>query len=56
MGVEMLEGPTTVEGGPLDGFSWIYFRAPWGQLLEIASFDKLGYEKDTPYRLWRPER
>jgi catechol 2,3-dioxygenase-like lactoylglutathione lyase family enzyme len=56
MGVEMLEGPTTVEGGPLGGFSWIYFRAPWGQLLEIASFDKLGYENDTPHRLWRPDR
>jgi catechol 2,3-dioxygenase-like lactoylglutathione lyase family enzyme len=52
-GVELLEGPNTVDAGPLEGFSWIYFRAPWGQILEIASFDKLGYEKDTPLRLWR---
>jgi catechol 2,3-dioxygenase-like lactoylglutathione lyase family enzyme len=53
LGVEVLEGPNTVDSGPLAGFSWVYFRAPWGQLLEIASFDKLGYEKDTPHRLWR---
>lgn len=52
-GVEMLEGPNKVEAGPLAGFNWIYFRAPWGQLLEVASFDKLGYEANTPHRLWR---
>lgn len=52
-GVEMLEGPNRVEEGPLAGFDWIYFRAPWGQILEIASFDKLGYEQTSPHRLWR---
>lgn len=52
-GVEMLDGPNRVEDGPLAGFDWIYFRAPWGQILEIASFDKLGYEKTSPHRLWR---
>ena len=52
-GVEMLDGPNTVEDGPLAGFNWVYFRAPWGQVLEIASFDKLGYEKGSPHRLWR---
>jgi catechol 2,3-dioxygenase-like lactoylglutathione lyase family enzyme len=55
-GVEMLEGPNTVEEGPLAGFKWVYFRAPWGQVLEIASFDKLGYEKDTAVRLWRAKQ
>jgi catechol 2,3-dioxygenase-like lactoylglutathione lyase family enzyme len=53
MGVEMLDGPNVVDAGPLEGFKWVYFRAPWGQILEIASFDKLGYEKDSPHRLWR---
>ena len=53
LGVEMLEGPNTVDAGPLAGFSWVYFRAPWGQVLEIASFDTLGYEKESPHRLWR---
>jgi catechol 2,3-dioxygenase-like lactoylglutathione lyase family enzyme len=52
-GVEMLDGPNMVEDGPLAGFNWIYFRAPWGQILEVASFDKLGYEKTSPHRLWR---
>lgn len=55
-GVEMLDGPNSVDAGPLAGFNWIYFRAPWGQILEIASFDKLGYEKDTPHRLWRAKK
>lgn len=52
-GVEMLEGPNMVTDGPLAGFNWIYFRSPWGQILEIASFDSLGYEKTTKERLWR---
>lgn len=56
MGVEMLDGPNTVDAGPLEGFNWIYFRAPWGQLLEIASFGALGYEKNTPHRLWRAKQ
>jgi catechol 2,3-dioxygenase-like lactoylglutathione lyase family enzyme len=53
MGVEMLDGPNVVAAGPLEGFKWVYFRTPWGQILEIASFDKLGYENATPHRLWR---
>jgi catechol 2,3-dioxygenase-like lactoylglutathione lyase family enzyme len=53
LGVEMLDGPNLVDSGPLEGFHWVYFRAPWGQILEIASFDKLGYEKNSPHRLWR---
>jgi len=52
-GVELLDGPNTVDSGPLAGFNWIYLTAPWGQSLEIASFDKLGYESATTSRLWR---
>jgi catechol 2,3-dioxygenase-like lactoylglutathione lyase family enzyme len=52
-GIELLEGPNTVTEGPLAGFNWIYFNAPWGQSLEIASFGALGYEKDTTARIWR---
>jgi hypothetical protein len=52
MGVEMLDGPDVVDAGRFDGFKWACFRAPWGQILEIASFDELGYENDTPHRLW----
>jgi catechol 2,3-dioxygenase-like lactoylglutathione lyase family enzyme len=53
LGIELLEGPNTVDAGPLAGFNWIYFEAPWGQMLEVASFNKLGYEQDTTERLWR---
>lgn len=52
-GVQMLDGPNLVESGPLAGFNWIYFRAPWGLILEVASFDRLGYEDNSPHRLWR---
>ena len=54
-GVEMLDGPNTVDAGPLAGFNWIYFKAPWGQIFEIASFGKLGYERETKHRLWRSQ-
>ena len=54
-GVEMLDGPNQVDAGPLAGFDWIYFRAPWGLLLEVASFKKLGYEENSPHRIWRAE-
>lgn len=53
IGVDMLDGPNLVETGPLAGFNWIYFRAPWGLVLEVASFDKLGYEEASRHRLWR---
>ncbi|MDZ7874101.1 MAG: VOC family protein [Rhizobium sp.] len=52
LGVDVLDGPNHVEDGPLAGFSWIYFRAPWGLMLEVASFDKLGYEEVSSDRLW----
>jgi catechol 2,3-dioxygenase-like lactoylglutathione lyase family enzyme len=37
-GVEVLAGPTTVEGGAADGLRWIYFLAPWGLALELIEF------------------
>ncbi|MBG1231069.1 VOC family protein [Aestuariivirga litoralis] len=52
-GIEMLDGPNLVEDGPLAGFHWVYFNTPWGQSLEIASFESLGYEKTSKHRLWR---
>jgi hypothetical protein len=52
----MLDGPNLVDSGPLAGFNWIYFRSPWGLVLEVASFDKLGYEERSPHRLWRAKQ
>ncbi len=52
-GVDLLDGPNLITEGPLAGFDWIYLRAPWGLLLEVASFDKLGYEDSSQTKLWR---
>ncbi|MBB3565038.1 catechol 2,3-dioxygenase-like lactoylglutathione lyase family enzyme [Rhizobium sp. BK512] len=54
-GVELLDGPNLVDAGPLAGFNWIYFRAPWGLILEVASFTRLGYEDTSSERLWRSD-
>ena len=54
-GVDVLEGPTLIEGGPMDQLVWMYLRAPWGQYLEIVSAKgPLGYEKDGGPKLWTP--
>jgi extradiol dioxygenase family protein len=53
-GVELLEGPTYVERGGLTGLTWIYLRSPWGQIIELYSYEQLGYESGTQERLYRP--
>lgn len=54
-GVDVLEGPTLIEGGPMDQLVWMYLRAPWGQYLEIVSSNgPLGYEADGGPKLWTP--
>jgi catechol 2,3-dioxygenase-like lactoylglutathione lyase family enzyme len=34
-GVEVLEGPVTVEGGLSGGLKWMYFTTPWGSMMEL---------------------
>ena len=54
-GVDMLEGPTLIEGGPMDQLVWLYLRAPWGQYLEIVSANgTLGYEASGGPKIWTP--
>ncbi|MFV0385732.1 VOC family protein [Paracoccus sp. (in: a-proteobacteria)] len=54
-GVDLLEGPTLIEGGPMGNLVWLYLRAPWGQYLEIVSHNgPLGYEAAGGPRLWTP--
>lgn len=56
-GVDLLEGPTLIEGGPMDNLVWLYLRAPWGQYLEIVSQKgPLGYETDGGQKLWTPSQ
>jgi catechol 2,3-dioxygenase-like lactoylglutathione lyase family enzyme len=35
-GVELLEGPVAVDGGPSDGLKWLYFVTPWGLMMELV--------------------
>lgn len=54
-GVDVLDGPTFVESGPMAGLTWLYLRAPWGQFLELVSMDgPLGYSSAGGPRLWSP--
>ncbi|TIX90735.1 VOC family protein [Rhizobium sp. P44RR-XXIV] len=54
-GVDVLEGPTFVESGPMAGLTWLYLRAPWGQFLEIVNMNgPLGYAKPGGPQLWSP--
>lgn len=54
LGVETYEGPNYVDEGPFEGLTWSYFRAPWGQYLELFSYDSLGYEANSEDRIWKP--
>jgi len=54
-GVEVLDGPTFIDAGPMEGLTWIYLKAPWGQYIELVSMDgPLGYEKDGGPKAWSP--
>lgn len=37
-GCQILSGPVEMTQGPSAGLSWLYFRAPWGQQLELVSY------------------
>ena len=55
-GVDILEGPTLIEGGPMDGLVWLYLRTPWGQYLEVLSAaGPLGYEADGGPKMYSPK-
>jgi len=55
--VDLLEGPTLIEGGPMDNLVWLYLRSPWGQYLEIVSTNgPLGYEAEAGPKLWTPSQ
>ena len=55
LGVDVLDGPTQIDGGPMDGLIWLYFRTPWGQFLEIVSTDqRSGNEKTEIRKMYSP--
>ncbi|MCW5711845.1 VOC family protein [Shinella yambaruensis] len=54
-GVEVLDGPTYIDGGPMEGLTWCYLKAPWGQFLEIVSMaGPLGAERAGGPAQWSP--
>ncbi|WP_144110324.1 VOC family protein [Paraburkholderia sp. BCC1886] len=55
IGVDVLDGPTYVDAGPMKGLTWVYLRTPWGQFLEVVSRSgPLGYEEAGGPALWAP--
>ena len=40
--------------GPSAGLHWVYFTAPWGVTMELASYPRgMAYEADAKEILWR---
>ncbi len=55
-GVEVQGEPTFMGEGPSAGLTWVYFLAPWGMQLELASYPKgMAYEKTSQVKLWSPK-
>lgn len=55
-GIEVMDGPTFVDSGPLKGLDWVYFKTPWGQFMELVSMSHgpLAYEATSPIKAWSP--
>ena len=37
-GVSIQSGPVEMTEGPSQGLTWLYFKAPWGQQMELVSY------------------
>lgn len=54
-GCQILSGPVDMTEGPSAGLSWLYFRAPWGQQLELVSYpDGIAAYRARRREVWRP--
>lgn len=54
LGVQVLEGPSHIDEGQFDGLTWGYVIAPWGQFIELFSYESLGYEADAETLMYKP--
>lgn len=54
--VEFIGAPIEHKDGPNGGLTGVYFKTPWGLMIELVSYPKgMAYEKNHPkYRLWSP--
>jgi catechol 2,3-dioxygenase-like lactoylglutathione lyase family enzyme len=53
--ISIQSGPVTMTEGPSAGLTWLYFKAPWGQQLELVSYPA-GISAYNQLRrdIWRP--
>jgi catechol 2,3-dioxygenase-like lactoylglutathione lyase family enzyme len=53
--VDIQSGPVLMTEGPSAGLSWLYFKAPWGQQLELVSYPGgLAAYQALAQPVWRP--
>jgi catechol 2,3-dioxygenase-like lactoylglutathione lyase family enzyme len=53
--LDIQSGPVTMTEGPSAGLQWLYFKAPWGQQLELVSYPGgLAAYKARRGEVWRP--
>jgi catechol 2,3-dioxygenase-like lactoylglutathione lyase family enzyme len=54
-GCQILSGPVEMTEGPSAGLTWLYFKAPWGQQLELVSYPGgIAAYRSLTRRVWRP--
>lgn len=54
-GLRVFAGPLQITEGPAAGQSILYFRAPWGQQLELITYPQgMAYEAGAKTLLWSP--
>jgi catechol 2,3-dioxygenase-like lactoylglutathione lyase family enzyme len=52
---QILSGPVEMTEGPSAGLSWLYFRTPWGQQLELVSYPGgIAAYRHLKRVVWRP--
>ena len=53
--VEIQSGPVIMTEGPSAGLQWLYFKAPWGQQLELVSYPGgIAAYRERREAVWRP--
>ncbi len=52
---DIQSGPVTMTEGPSAGLEWLYFKAPWGQQLELVSYPGgIAAYREMRRDIWRP--
>jgi catechol 2,3-dioxygenase-like lactoylglutathione lyase family enzyme len=53
--LEIQSGPVIMTEGPSAGLEWLYFKAPWGQQLELVSYPQgIQAYRELSRPVWRP--